>query len=68
MTEHYSSSTVSVSHFCKTCQKHTQHEVNNHRLGSCLECKARLDREYEFKKSLPAPVSGAQRSLWGEVL
>ena len=63
-----SSSTVSASHWCSKCQKFTQHRIDSHRKGPCLECMARLDREHDLRKSLPAPASAEQRSLWGEVL
>jgi ribosomal protein L44E len=43
MTEHYPRSTISVSSLCKKCGKHTQHRVDDRRLGPCLECIARLE-------------------------
>ena len=65
MTQHYPRSTVSVSHFCKKCQKYTQHKVDDARLGVCLECVERLEKLHESAKPR---VTMQQRSLWGEVL
>ena len=52
MTEHYSKQTVSVSEFCRKCNKHTEHSVYDGRKGACLVClkkqtedAARHDRE-----------------------
>ena len=66
MTQHYPRSTVSVSGFCKKCQKYTQHKVDDARLGACLECVERLEKLHEAVKLAPIPAQ--QRSLWGEVL
>jgi hypothetical protein len=49
MAKHYSSNTVSVSHWCNKCSKHTQHRIDNHRLGPCLECVARLEQMRQRK-------------------
>ena len=64
MSEHYSGGTVSASKFCSKCGKSTQHRIDNHRIGPCLECIAKLERDYQAQK----PPAAEQRSLWGEVL
>jgi hypothetical protein len=64
MTEHFSSSTVSAEFWCRKCQKFTQHRIDNHRKGPCLECVKRLEA---LHAAPPKPPSAEQRSLWGEI-
>ena len=47
MTEpaHDAAPPVSASHFCTKCQKYTQHRIDSHRKGPCLECMARRKAE-----------------------
>jgi len=47
MPEHYTKNTLSVSRFCKTCNRMTMFRVDNGRLGPCLEEHA---KEYPKKK------------------
>ena len=37
MPEHYQRNVVSVSKFCPTCNRVTMHQVNDRRIGTCLE-------------------------------
>jgi ribosomal protein L44E len=46
MTQHFSSNTVSASHYCKKCGKFTQHRIDDHRKGPCLECIKRLEAQH----------------------
>lgn len=46
MPAHYPRSTVSAEAFCKKCQKPTQHRIDDRRIGPCLECMERLEREH----------------------
>jgi ribosomal protein L44E len=46
MPEHFSANTVSAAFYCPKCQKRTQHRIDDHRKGPCLECMARLEREH----------------------
>jgi len=50
MTEHYSKQTVSVSAFCKKCQKHTEHRVDTGRLSACTRCEERLQIEHAYRE------------------
>ena len=47
MAEHYSSSTVSISAYCKKCGKYTQHRVDGHRKGPCLVCIDKLNAAHD---------------------
>jgi hypothetical protein len=44
MTEHFTRNTVSAAFWCSKCQKFTQHRIDDHRKGPCLECIARLEK------------------------
>ena len=46
MTQHYTAATVSAAHYCKKCGKPTQHRIDDHRKGPCLECLARLEKQH----------------------
>lgn len=49
MKQHYTRNTVSAEAWCKKCGKRTQHRVDQDtmqgRLGPCLVCIERLNRE-----------------------
>ena len=51
MGEHYTRSTVSITHYCKACKTETEHRVDGTRLGSCLRCIERLNLESEQRKA-----------------
>lgn len=38
--EHYPRGTISVTLWCNTCQRHTQHRVDDVRAGRCMEHEA----------------------------
>lgn len=61
MGEHYPRATVSVSAWCKRCQKPTHHRIDDRRKGPCLECIAKLEREHVAA----APKSETQQDLFG---
>lgn len=46
MSEHYTRNTVSAEAWCAKCQKRTQHRVHDRRIGPCLVCIERLEREH----------------------
>lgn len=60
MGHHYTRSTVSVSAYCKKCNKQTQHRVDDHRRGPCLDCIARLEKQFAVR---PKPAE-KQRGLF----
>lgn len=62
MSEHYTSNTVSATGWCPRCQKNTQHRVDGHKLGPCLECIARAEKLHASKK--PAKAAPTQSSLF----
>ena len=37
MTQNYQRNVVSVTKFCPTCNRVTAHQVNDRRIGTCLE-------------------------------
>lgn len=37
MTQHYQRNVSAVSHWCPTCGRMTMHQVNDRRMGTCLE-------------------------------
>lgn len=47
MPEHYTGNTVSASRFCTKCQKSTQHRIDSHRIGPCLNCLDRLNQQHQ---------------------
>jgi hypothetical protein len=47
MSQHYTKNTLEDTHFCKTCNRRTQHKVSNGRLAHCLE--------HSPKEKKPAP-------------
>ena len=40
MSEHYTKNTESVTRFCRTCDRLTQHAVSDGRIGRCKEHEA----------------------------
>jgi hypothetical protein len=46
MTQHFSANTVSASFYCKKCGKTTQHRIDDHRKGPCLECIDKLEKQH----------------------
>lgn len=48
MSEHYSKQTVSVSAFCKKCQRQTFHKVDDGILGACLSCVEKLQADFTY--------------------
>lgn len=65
MTEHYTKSTVSASHWCSKCSKFTQHRVSHGRIGPCLDCVAKLDVEHAEHANRPKQAEAPkQESLF----
>lgn len=52
MPEHFTANTVSAEFYCSKCGRCTQHRIDGHRKGPCLECIARLNAAH--KPSIPA--------------
>ena len=50
MTQHFTANTVSAAFYCGKCEKTTQHRIDGHRKGPCLECIARLEAQYAQPK------------------
>lgn len=46
MSKHYTANTVSVSKWCKRCKAHTQHRVDDRRVGPCLGCIENLELQH----------------------
>jgi hypothetical protein len=46
MPEHFSGNTVSAAFWCGKCQRTTQHRIDGHRKGPCLECIAKLENQH----------------------
>lgn len=46
MPEHYTRNTISAAAWCPKCKKHTQHRIDDHRKGPCLDCIDRLTVEH----------------------
>ena len=49
-TQHFTSRTVSAEFYCGKCQKRTQHRIDDHRKGPCLDCIARLELQHNQPK------------------
>jgi hypothetical protein len=49
MPEHFSANTVSAAFYCPKCEKRTQHRIDDHRKGPCLECIAKLEKLHAVK-------------------
>lgn len=63
MGQHYTRNTVSVAAFCKKCNRSTSHRVDGVKMGPCLECIAKLEKErVERGKSQPL---AKQENLFG---
>jgi len=45
MPEHFTKNTVSAEFYCPKCNKRTQHRIDDHRKGPCLNCIDRLESE-----------------------
>ena len=50
MAEHYTKSTTEVTAWCKRCNGLQQHSVGGGRLGACLVCIKRLEKQAEFER------------------
>lgn len=57
--QHFTRSTVSAAAWCNKCKRETQHSVSDRRLGPCLECFERLDRDHRDRERRPAPAKQA---------
>lgn len=62
MTQHFTSSTVSASFYCKKCEKFTQHRIDTNRKGPCLGCIERLEKQHALVK--PKVEDEQQRFLF----
>jgi hypothetical protein len=52
MAEHYTRNTESVTRWCNTCQRDTQHSVSSGRVGRCLEHEVASNSEGYSQKQL----------------
>lgn len=55
MPEHYTKDTVQAAAYCKPCCKQTMHRIDDGRLGPCMECMAKREKEHADRKSRPEP-------------
>jgi hypothetical protein len=46
MAQHFTRNTVSADAWCAKCQRNTQHRIDDRRIGPCLECIDRLEKQY----------------------
>lgn len=65
MSEHYTRNTVSVSAYCKKCNRMTQHQVSGRRKGPCTECIARYEAERQLQPA--KQLVPKQKGLWEEL-
>jgi len=65
MTQHYTKLTVEASHWCGKCAKNTIHRVDQGRIGPCLPCMAKFDREKALRPA-KVEVTNLQARLFGE--
>lgn len=47
MSQHYTRNTVSAAGYCRECNRETQHQVHDRRIGPCIPCIDRRQMEYE---------------------
>jgi len=57
MPEHFPRRTVSAEFYCGKCGKRTQHRIDDHRKGPCLECIAKLEAQHTQAPPKIAPHS-----------
>lgn len=50
MTQHYPSNTISVVTWCRKCWANTPHRIDDRRVGPCLDCIEKLNREHEQRR------------------
>jgi hypothetical protein len=48
MSQHYTRNTVSASAYCRICERNTQHQVHDRRIGPCMACMDRAQMEHEL--------------------
>lgn len=46
MPEHFTGNTISATFWCGKCHRRTQHRIDDHRKGPCLDCIARLEEKH----------------------
>ena len=66
MSEHFTSNTVSASFWCPKCKKFTQHRIDGHRKGPCLECIAKADVQHEAQSHFEAFRPSREISEFGK--
>ncbi len=65
MAEHYTRNTVAAMAWCPRCKKQTMHRGGEVKLGPCLDCLERLDKEAKARQAQPTPSKDPrQRSLF----
>lgn len=47
MAQHYTRDTVQAEAWCGPCNKRTPHLVNDRRLGACLVCVGKLNKQHD---------------------
>lgn len=50
MTEHYTSNTESVTAYCNTCNRPTQHKVSGNRRGRCMEHESQHESARQLRE------------------
>jgi ribosomal protein L44E len=64
MMEHFTRNTESITKFCRTCGRLTQHRVNNGRTGACLEHDAPKMTKAQQKKKAAAAIAAKNPPLF----
>jgi len=60
MSEHFPKSTLTATGWCLKCRRNTEHQVDDGRLGRCLD-PAHPVRDAQGK---PAPLAAEQKELF----
>ena len=70
MAEHYTRSTESVTKFCNTCGRITEHSVSDGRVGRCKEHHAPelTKKQQENRERLERAKTSGEREVRGEGL
>ena len=70
MTQHYQRNTSAVLMYCPTCGKKTMHQVNDRRVGACLEPHvsglSNAQKKREKEKAARRAMSDRQGDLFGD--
>jgi hypothetical protein len=60
MTEHFPKSTISATGWCRKCNRNTEHQVDDGRLGRCLD----PEHPAPSSRAADAPKPAEQKGLF----